>query len=62
MPTWCDYKGETMPLFEAEAFVPLRKYEIVYDGKRFVVEQAPPLHPPEVFALLAPRWDSPASR
>src|SRR5688572_6321602 len=49
VPTWCDYKGETMPVFDAEAFVPLRKYEIVYDGKRFIVAQSPPMHPPEVF-------------
>jgi hypothetical protein len=61
VPTWCDYKGETTPLFDAEAFVPLRRYEIVYDGKRFLVAQAPPAHPPEVFALLAPRWNAPAA-
>jgi hypothetical protein len=61
VPTWCDYKGETMPLFDAEAFVPLRKYEIVYDGKSFVVAQAPPMHPPELFALLAPRLSAPTA-
>jgi len=57
VPTWTDYSGETMPLFDAEAFVPLRPYEIVYDGKRFVVAQARPTQPPDVFALLAPRWN-----
>ncbi len=57
VPTWCDFSGEAMPLFDAEAFVPLRPYEIVYDGKRFVVAQARPTQPPDVFALLAPRWN-----
>ena len=62
VPTWCDFSGEPMPLFDAEAFVPLRPYEIVYNGKAFVVAQSQPFQPPEVFALLQPRWNGFATR
>ena len=62
VPTWCDFRGEPMPLFDAEAFVPLRPYEIVYNGKSFIVAQAQPFQPPEIFALLQPRWNGFATR
>jgi hypothetical protein len=58
VPTWADYAGEPMPLFDAEAFVPLRPYDLVFNGKTFVVAQADPLQPPEVFALLNARWNA----
>jgi hypothetical protein len=56
VPTWTDYSGHAMPLFDAEAFIPLRPFQLVFDGKDFVVAQAQPVRPPEVFALLTPRW------
>jgi hypothetical protein len=56
VPTWTDYSGEPIPLFDAEAFSPLRPYELAFDGKSFKVSQLRPIQAPEVFALLTPRW------
>lgn len=56
VPTWANDCGEATPLFDAEAFLPLRPYQIVFDGKSFVVSQAQTVRPPDVFALLTPRW------
>jgi hypothetical protein len=56
VPTWADFNGYPIPLFSAEAFVPLRPYDILYDGVKFVVAQAQPIRPPEFFSLLTPRW------
>jgi hypothetical protein len=58
VPTWADYSGEPMPLFDAEAFVPLRPFQLMFDGRRFVVAQSQPVAPPQVLALLAPRWNA----
>jgi len=56
VPTWADFNGYPVPLFSAEAFVPLRPYDILFDGVKFVVAQAQPIRPPEFFSLLTPRW------
>jgi hypothetical protein len=56
IPTWTDFSGQPLPLFDAEAFVPLRPYDIRYNGESFVVTQAHAMRPPELFTLLTPRW------
>lgn len=55
VPTWADFSGEPVALFQAEAFVPLRPYDIHFDAGQFVVAQAQSLRPPDLFTLLMPR-------
>ena len=55
LPTWAELENGPIPLFDAEAFVPLQPYRIVYDGEHFVVAQIPPPKPLPLFSLLSPR-------
>jgi hypothetical protein len=55
LPTWADLEGDPIPLFDAEAFVPLRPYRIFYDGSAFVVAQQPIVQTAPVFSLITPR-------
>jgi hypothetical protein len=56
VPTWTDFSGQPVPLFDAEAFIPLRPYDIFYTGSAFAVAQMKSIRPPELFTLLMPRW------
>ncbi|MBC8105836.1 MAG: hypothetical protein H7Z14_04545 [Anaerolineae bacterium] len=55
LPTWAELENGPIPLFDAEAFVPLQPYKIVYDGEHFVVAQVGPQKPLPLFSLLSPR-------
>lgn len=55
LPTWAELENGPIPLFDAEAFVPLQPYRIVYDGEHFVVAQVGPQKPLPLFSLLSPR-------
>jgi len=55
LPTWAELENGPIPLFDAEAFVPLQPYRIVYDGEHFVVAQIGPQKPLPLFSLLSPR-------
>ncbi|CAN5644473.1 hypothetical protein BH09PLA1_BH09PLA1_17810 [soil metagenome] len=55
LPTWAELENGPIPLFDAEAFVPLQPYKIVYDGEHFVVAQVMPPKPLPLFSLLSPR-------
>lgn len=55
LPTWADLEGDPIPLFDAEAFLPLRPYRIFYDGQAFVVAQQPTQQTAPLFALITPR-------
>ncbi len=60
LPTWADLEGSPIALFEAEAFLPLQKYSIRFDGRDFSVMQEQPTEPPSMlFSLLAPRMAFP---
>jgi len=56
VPTWTDFSGQPVALFDAEAFIPLRPYDIFYDGSAFAVAQMRSIRPPELFTLLMPHW------
>src|SRR4051812_20165938 len=55
LPTWAELENGPIPLFDAEAFVPLQPYRIIYDGEHFVVAQVGPQKPLPLFSLLSPR-------
>ncbi|MGH7177879.1 MAG: hypothetical protein ACREJC_10895, partial [Tepidisphaeraceae bacterium] len=55
VPTWADIDGDPIPLFDSEAFVPLRPYRILFDGIAFIVIQDPIVEAPTLFALIGPR-------
>ena len=54
LPTWADLEGVPIPLFDAQAFFPLRAYRIVFDGQGFVVAQDTEMHQTPLFSLLSP--------
>jgi hypothetical protein len=54
LPTWADLEGAPIPLFDAQAFFPLRSYRIVYDGQAFAVAQDTQMHQTPLFSLLSP--------
>jgi hypothetical protein len=55
LPTWASLEHGPIPLFDAEAFVPLQPFKIVYNGHAFIVAQLPPQKPMPLFSLLSPR-------
>jgi hypothetical protein len=55
VPTWANFNGEPVPLFSAEAFVPLRPYRIVFDpiANTFVIAQEPLPEVAPLFSLMS---------
>jgi hypothetical protein len=54
LPTWADLEGVPIPLFDAQAFFPLRAYRIVFDGQGFLVAQDTEMRQTPLFSLLSP--------